>query len=63
MSASPMRRLAKLGPVSFFWAEPGVHTYPGVVVWLGARFARWHSRLRPERGGHLRLLPVPRPKT
>lgn len=55
-----MKRLAKLGPLHLYWAQPGVHTYPGVVLWAGTRIARWHSRVRPERGGHIRVVPVPK---
>lgn len=58
MAASPMRRLFSIGPVQFYWAAPDRFTHPGLVVWLGQRFARWHSRVFPDRGGHLRLVPV-----
>ena len=47
-ASSPMRPIHEGKRIKLYRAEEGVHTYPGIHLWLGRRF------------GHLRLWPLKR---
>lgn len=46
-ASSPMRTVHRGRWIKLYRAEKGVHTYPGLTLWLGPRLG--HLRLWPPR--------------